>query len=52
MIYRSKYCVANFKMNSLFLGMNLITWIIGGMSLFAGIIGISNIMLVVVLYLK
>ncbi len=36
------------KMNSLFLGMNLITWIIGGMSLFAGIIGISNIMLVVV----
>lgn len=36
------------KMSALFIGMNLITWIIGGMSLFAGVIGISNIMLVVV----
>lgn len=36
------------KVNDLFRGINLLTWIVGLGSLFAGIVGVSNIMLVLV----
>ena len=36
------------RINSLFIGINLLTWIVGLGTLFAGVIGVSNIMLVIV----
>jgi len=36
------------KMNNLFIGINLLVWIVGTGTLAAGVIGVSNIMLVVV----
>jgi putative ABC transport system permease protein len=36
------------KMSGLFLGIEILIWIVGGGTLFAGVIGISNIMLIVV----
>jgi putative ABC transport system permease protein len=36
------------KMNVLFLGINVLIWIVGTGTLFAGIVGVSNIMLIIV----
>lgn len=36
------------KFNSLFIGINILTWIVGMGTLLAGVIGVSNIMLVIV----
>jgi putative ABC transport system permease protein len=36
------------SMNSLFVGINFFTWVVGALTLIAGVIGISNIMLIVV----
>jgi putative ABC transport system permease protein len=36
------------KMNNLFTGINFLTWFVGTLTLIAGVIGISNIMLVII----
>lgn len=36
------------QMNNLFLGINFLTWFVGTLTLIAGVIGISNIMLVII----
>ena len=36
------------QMNNLFLGINFLTWFVGTLTLVAGVIGISNIMLVII----
>jgi putative ABC transport system permease protein len=35
-------------MNNLFIGINFLTWFVGTLTLIAGVIGISNIMLVII----
>lgn len=36
------------KMNNVFIGVNVLTWFVGVLTLIAGVIGISNIMLVII----
>jgi putative ABC transport system permease protein len=36
------------EMSNLFIGINLITWFVGTLTLIAGVIGVSNIMLVII----